>query len=67
MNDLGNCSRCGPLIKIDHYGQRLIGCIECNRWSWPDSKHLFMALPEDDLAALKDMAKRKGGRGHHLR
>jgi hypothetical protein len=21
----------GPLIEIDHYGERLIGCIECNR------------------------------------
>jgi hypothetical protein len=20
-----------PLIEIDHYGERLIGCIECNR------------------------------------
>src|SRR5262249_57937792 len=19
---------------IDHYGERLVGCIECNRWSW---------------------------------
>ena len=26
------CQRCkGTLIEIDHYGQRLIGCIECNR------------------------------------
>jgi hypothetical protein len=29
------CDRCGaPLIEIDHYGERLVGCIECNRWSW---------------------------------
>jgi len=24
----------GLLIEIDHYGERLVGCIECNRWSW---------------------------------
>jgi hypothetical protein len=23
-----------PLIEIDHYGRRLIGCIKCNRWGW---------------------------------
>ncbi len=28
-----DCHR--PLIEIDHYGERLIGCIECNRWGWP--------------------------------
>jgi hypothetical protein len=27
---LKHCSHCqGPLIEIDYYGQRLIGCIEC--------------------------------------
>ena len=24
------CNR--PLMKIDHYGQVLVGCIDCNRW-----------------------------------
>ena len=24
-----------PMIEIDHYGERLIGCIGCNRWGWP--------------------------------
>jgi hypothetical protein len=39
------CSNCGdPLIDIDHYGERLIGCIECNRWSWRGSKRLFIEL-----------------------
>ena len=47
-----------PLIEIDHYGERLIGCIEWNRWSWPDSKRLFMALPDEDLQALKTTIKR---------
>jgi hypothetical protein len=28
------CDRCGePFIEIDRYGERLTGCIECNRWS----------------------------------
>jgi protein-arginine kinase activator protein McsA len=26
-----SCHR--TLIEIDHYGERLVGCIECNRWS----------------------------------
>jgi hypothetical protein len=64
MDDLGNCSQCKcPFIAIDHYGERLIGCIECNRWSWPDSRRLFMALPEEDVRALRETAKRKGGLG----
>jgi uncharacterized Zn finger protein (UPF0148 family) len=26
------CPHCHrPLIEIDHYGEQLIGCIECNR------------------------------------
>jgi hypothetical protein len=29
----GTCSQCQrPLIEIDHYGERLIGCINCNRY-----------------------------------
>jgi len=33
------------------HGERLIGCIECNRWGMLGSANLFMALPEDDLQA----------------
>ena len=56
MDDgLGICKQCNrPLIEIDHYGERLIGCIDCNRWSWEGSKRLFMELPEEDLQALRD-------------
>jgi hypothetical protein len=51
------CSQCHrPLIEIDHFGERLIGCIECNRWGLPGSKHLFMALPEDDLQILSNLS-----------
>ena len=47
------CRYCrGPLIEIDHYGERLIGCIECNRWGRPGDTTLPMQLLEDDLEAL---------------
>jgi hypothetical protein len=52
MVDSTHCSQCnGPLIEIDFYGERLVGCIECNRWTrdgW-----LFIHLPEEDLEALR--------------
>jgi hypothetical protein len=54
-----SCPHCrGPLIEIDHYGERLVGCIECNRWRWPGSESVSMALPEEDLEALRAMARR---------
>jgi hypothetical protein len=34
----------GPLIEIDHCGERFVGCIECHRWSWRGSDRLFNAL-----------------------
>jgi hypothetical protein len=44
------CFQCWlPLIEIDNYGQRLIGCVECNRWTRLGSKHVDMQLPEDDI------------------
>jgi hypothetical protein len=55
MDDLGNCKRCKrPLIEIDHYRKRLVGCIDCNLWSWPGSNQLFMELPEEDIEVLKE-------------
>jgi hypothetical protein len=48
------CRYCsGPLTKIDHYGQVLIGCVECNRWGHLGDKKLTMQLLEDDLEALR--------------
>ena len=48
------CPRCnGPLIEIERFGERLIGCTECNHWTWPDSGSISMALPEDDLYVIK--------------
>ena len=49
-----HCQR--SLIEIDQYGERLIGCIECNLWGWPGSDKPFMALPEDDLQALSNLS-----------
>jgi len=51
------CPWCrAQLIEIDYYGQRLIGCVECNRWTWRGSKHLIMELPEEDLEALGNLS-----------
>jgi uncharacterized Zn finger protein (UPF0148 family) len=45
------CDRCGsPLIEIDHYGDRLTGCLKCNVWR---GKQLVIQLPEEELEALK--------------
>jgi hypothetical protein len=49
---LETCPNChGALIEIEYYGERLVGCIECNRWTRDQS--LFMSLPEEDLQALR--------------
>jgi hypothetical protein len=29
-----------PLVRIDYYGEVLIGCIDCNRWGNPGDKTL---------------------------
>jgi hypothetical protein len=46
-------------MRIDYYGEMLIGCIDCNRWGRPDDKKLIMELLEDDLEALRASIKRK--------
>jgi hypothetical protein len=46
-----------PLMEIDHYGELLIGCIECNRWGHPDDQELIMQLLEADLEALRGSKK----------
>jgi len=53
------CKQCDqPLVEIDNYGERLIGCIECNCWTWRGSKQPI-ELPQDDLEALRAAAGRK--------
>ena len=55
MSDFGKCDNCRQaLIEIDHYGERLVGCIECNRWSWRGSQKLLLELPDDDIDALRE-------------
>jgi len=55
-----NCPYCHRrLIKIDYYGEILIGCIECNRWSRPGDKTLVMELMEGNLAALRATRRRQ--------
>jgi hypothetical protein len=53
------CDQCQqPLIEIDRYGGRWIGCVICNRWGKPGDKKLVMELSEEDLAALKNLLRR---------
>jgi len=49
-----HCPHCQhPPIEIDYYGERLIGCVECNRWGRPDDATLPHAILENDLEALR--------------
>jgi hypothetical protein len=41
-------------MKIHHYGEVLVGCVDCNRWGRPGDKKLIMEMPEDDLKALRE-------------
>jgi len=43
-------------MKIDHYGEVLIGC---NRWGHPGDKELIMEMLQDDLEALRASVSRK--------
>ena len=74
MDTCPHCRR--PLIEIDHYGERLIGCIECNRWSWPEGGRLFMERGRSrgaegksapDLTRLKCYARSTGLSAWHHR
>jgi hypothetical protein len=58
-SELVRCPRCnGALSEIDRFGERLVGCIECNRWNWPDSAEcVSLSLPQDDLSDLKRRVK----------
>jgi len=54
------CPICGfPLIRIDHYGEELIGCVDCNRWGHPGEKKLSMEMLEDNLEALRESVRRR--------
>ena len=48
----GSCDRCGsPLIQIDHYGDRLTGCVACNVWRG-DKSAFIVELAVEDWEAL---------------
>ena len=51
MNVCPYCS--GPVVKVDHYGEVLVGCIECNRWGHPGDKKLVMELMDEDVEVLR--------------
>ena len=55
------CRYCdSPLTKIDHYGEVLIGCLECNHWGRPGDKKLtIVEMVEDDLEALRARERQK--------
>jgi hypothetical protein len=58
----GNRGRAGEVNQrslIDYYGERLIGCIECNRWGRRGDKPLVMELKADHLEALRDWRRRR--------
>jgi hypothetical protein len=48
-----NCDRCNePMIEIEHYGERLVGCIECNCWQARTSAFV-VHLSVEDFQALR--------------
>jgi uncharacterized Zn finger protein (UPF0148 family) len=52
------CPHCdAPLIEIDHFGDRLVGCAECNRWGWLGGNDLSMLSKEEDITALRERAR----------
>jgi hypothetical protein len=55
-----SCHRCGsPLIQIDHYGDRLTGCLACNLWQGDKSAFIVELEVEDweALGKLRDSLK----------
>jgi hypothetical protein len=56
----GSCDRCGsPLIQIDHFGDRLMGCVACNVWRGDKSAFVVELAVEDweALGKLRDSVK----------
>jgi hypothetical protein len=46
-------------MKIDHYGEALVDCLDCNRWGHPGDEKLVMELMTDDLEALRQAGRRE--------
>ena len=53
------CDRCdAPLIEIDHWGEHLMGCIECNTWRGRGGKSAFVKeLSVEDFRALRELRR----------
>ena len=49
------CSYCQQeLIQIGRFGERLVGCFDCNQWTWPGvSECVSVALPDEDIWTLR--------------
>ena len=51
-----DCERCKEsLIEIEHYGEQLTGCIECNCWRGTRSAFI-VDLSIEDIKALRESA-----------
>jgi hypothetical protein len=49
-----NCDRCNaPMIEIEHYGEQLTGCIDCNCWKERRGAYI-VDLAIEDIQALRD-------------
>jgi hypothetical protein len=52
------CKQCDqPLVEIDHWGERLTGCPECNRWQTSTGEKCRLA--PDDIMALRALKATK--------
>ena len=41
----------------DRYGERWIGCLDCNKWGKPGDRNLVMELANEDLEALRAVSR----------
>jgi len=57
------CPACGsPLVKIDHYGEVLVGCLESNFWRRPGDKRSIEMVQAD----LESSERASGESIHHI-
>jgi hypothetical protein len=56
-----NCDRCNePMIEIEHHGERLVGCFECNSWKGKRSPFI-VHLSVEDFQALRERSVQRTG------
>jgi hypothetical protein len=52
------CKKCDqPSVEIDHWGERLTGCYNCNRWQASNGE--WCRLAPDDIVALRALKSTK--------